>query len=117
MRQVQQVRQGKESKLPTTWMPVPTAGLGSPPGSQGHSNFAEVITGLGGTTQGREGSGLLTRFGPGAFAAQEQPSLIKVEGKARVVLCCWKNVGLEGRWWLKLSSQHCPGREGENPEE
>lgn len=63
----------------------------------GHSNFAEVITGLGGTTQGREGSRLLTKFDPRTFAAQEQPSVIRVEGKAQVVLCCWKNVGLEGR--------------------
>lgn len=35
MRQVQQVSQGKESKLPQIQLLVPTAGPGSPPGRPG----------------------------------------------------------------------------------
>lgn len=75
---MQPASQGEESKPPRTRPLVPMAGPRSPPSSSG--GFAEVITGLSGTTQGREGRGLLARLDPRTFAAQEQPTLIKAEG-------------------------------------
>lgn len=59
---MQQVNQGKESKLPQIRMPVPTAGPGSPPSRPGQRQLCRGNYGIKWNNTGRGGKGVISQI-------------------------------------------------------